>query len=208
MRCPTRLPFLPVFQQTWNRFFGIYMPPLKGCWRKFRSQIGYYVAWPYIHLTLYRPSLGYLEVLRYHTCPILMVRPLLLPSALSFHLSFHQGHKLPSSIAHPSTKHATCCFSLCDNFVKPLMFLVSRFSPLLFSPITPRITLVLSFPTLPFLSAALLDSDARSRFVFSFLRTHGSSSYGSTCRLDCSAPSPGRIQSPCIPSPTPPEPAS
>ena len=147
MRCPTRLPFLPVFQQTWNRFFGIYMPPLKGCWRKFRSQIGYYVAWPYIHLTLYRPSLGYLEVLRYHTCPILMVRALLLPSALSLHFSFHQGHKPPSSIVHPSTKHATCFFDFCDNFVVPLMFLVSRVpTTVLTNETTPRTTLILSFP--------------------------------------------------------------
>ena len=62
-----------------------------------------------IHLMLYRPSLGFVEVLRYHTYPILTVRALLqLPSALSSNLSFHQGHKPPSSIAHPSTKHAAC----------------------------------------------------------------------------------------------------
>ena len=84
--------------------------PLKGCWRKFRSPIGYYIAWPYIHLTLYRPSLGYLEVLRYHTCPILMVPDLLLPLALRRNLSVHQGQLTPSSIGCAPGKQASASF--------------------------------------------------------------------------------------------------
>ena len=98
-RCLTPLPSLPDFQRIWNRFFVIYAPPLKGCWKKLRQPTGSCADWLYTHLMRCQPNLGYLEILHYHIYPIRMVRARH-PSVQSFHPSFHQGHKLPSSESH------------------------------------------------------------------------------------------------------------
>ena len=75
------------------------------------------------------------------------------PSVQSFHPSFHQGHKLPSSIALPTTKRATCLFYCCDH---SFCFFLS------FS----------SFPTvpLPHFPQPLLDRDIP--YSFSFPQPH------------------------------------
>ena len=151
-RCLTPLPSLPDFQRIWNRFFVIYAPPLKGCWKKLRQPTGSCADWLYTHLMRCQPNLGYLEILHYHIYPIRMVRARH-PSVQSFHPSFHQGHKLPSSIALPTTKRATCLFYCCDH---SFCFFLS------FS----------SFPTvpLPHFPQPLLDRDIP--YSFSFPQPH------------------------------------
>ena len=82
--------------------------------KKFRLPTSSCTDWLYTHLMLCQPNLGHREILHYHIYLILMVRALR-PSVQSFHPSFHQGHKLPSSIALPTTKCATCLFTCCDH---------------------------------------------------------------------------------------------